>query len=82
MNKRILIIGHCIVEANMGGVRLRRIARLLPRQGWDAVALTHPSERGVDWEISGLRLEEVAAPDLTRIYTWLRSLGQIGRAHV
>ena len=76
MNKRILIIGHCIVEANMGGVRLRRIARLLPRQGWDAVALTHPSERGVDREMSGLRLEEVAAPDLTRIYTRLRSLGR------
>jgi glycosyltransferase involved in cell wall biosynthesis len=76
LNKRVLIIGHCIVDPGMGGVRLRRIARLLPRQGWDTVALTYPGERVADREMSGLRLEEVAAPDLARIYTWLRSLGR------
>jgi glycosyltransferase involved in cell wall biosynthesis len=75
LNKRVLIIGY-FLEANMGGVRLRRIARLLPRKGWDTVALTHPGERDAYREMNGLRLEEVAAPDLSRICTRLRSLGR------
>jgi hypothetical protein len=44
LNKRVLIIGYNIVDSNMGGVRLRRIARLLPQHGWEPVALTHPDE--------------------------------------
>ncbi len=61
----------------MGGVRLRRIARLLPRHGWEPVVLTHPGEPSpVASAEVGPRLEEVAAPDLTQIYCRLRSLSR------
>jgi glycosyltransferase involved in cell wall biosynthesis len=73
VNKRVLIVGYFYLDANMGGVRLRRIARLLPRHGWEPVVLTHPraadSVAGVG---QGVRSEEVAAPDLTKAYSRLR----------
>ena len=71
MNQRVLIVGYFHPDANMGGVRIRRIARLLPQHGWDPVVLTHPSDASsVTEESRGVRVEAAAAPD------------QIGRAHV
>ncbi len=77
MNRRVLIIGYWFVDAIMGGVRLRRIARLLPQHGWDPVVLTHPRDPASGVPLPpGVPLEEVAAPDLTRAYTRLRGLVQ------
>ncbi len=59
----------------MGGVRLRRIARLLPRHGWDPVVLTHPHDPASGVVLpNGVALEQVPAPDLTRAYAGLRRL--------
>ena len=78
MSKRVLIVGYFHVDANMGGVRLRRIARLLPRHGWEPVVLTH--QRDVNSPANpqdGVRLEEVAAPNLTKIFSKVRrALGE------
>ena len=77
MNQRVLIVGYFHPDANMGGVRIRRIARLLPQHGWDPVVLTHPSDASsVTEESRGVRVEAAAAPDLTRIYRKLRNLGR------
>jgi glycosyltransferase involved in cell wall biosynthesis len=70
MNRRVLVAGYFYPDLNMGGVRLRRICRLLPRHGWDPVVLTHP------WPVDGtapatfpgVRVEQVAAMDLARVY--------------
>jgi glycosyltransferase involved in cell wall biosynthesis len=73
LNKRVLIIGYFYVDTNMGGVRQRRIARLLPGRGWEPVVLTHPyDDTSVRSNDPGVRLEHVAAPDLTQIYARLR----------
>ena len=73
MNRRVLIIGYYYVDTNMGGVRQRRIARLLPRHGWEPVVLTHPyDDTSVRASDPGVRVEHVAAPDLTQIYATLR----------
>src|SRR5690348_6147937 len=57
----------------MGGVRVRRIARFLPRFGWEPVVLTHPrGPDSVDETAEGVTIEEVQAPDLTEIYRRLR----------
>ena len=77
MNQRVLIIGYFHPDANMGGVRLRRIARLLPRHGWEPVVLTHPIEPSqAPEESGGVRIEAAAAPDLTRVYRRIRNLGR------
>jgi glycosyltransferase involved in cell wall biosynthesis len=55
----------------MGGVRLRRIARLLPRYGWTPVVLTHPMNPNSIAE-PGVRLEAASAPDLARLYASLK----------
>lgn len=61
----------------MGGVRARRIARLLPRHGWEPVVLTHPRDASsVPIEATEPRVEEVAALDLTRVYDRLRQVGR------
>ena len=60
----------------MGAVRLWRIARLLPRYGWDPVVLVHPRDPGKVTNDPGVRLEEVAAPDLARMYSRLRNFGR------
>ena len=63
MSKRVLIVGYPFVEGNMSGVRLRRIARLLPRRGWEPVVLTHPRDQTNRYGPgTGVRFEEVAAP--------------------
>ena len=73
MNRRVLIIGYYYVDTNMGGVRQRRIARLLPRHGWEPVVLTHPyDDTSVRSNDPGVRVEQVAAPDLTQLYARLR----------
>jgi len=59
----------------MGGVRLRRIARLLPRQGWTPVVLTHPLDPASVLE-PGIRREQVGGYDLARIYARLRGFGR------
>ncbi len=61
----------------MGGVRLRRISRLLPEHGWEPIVLTHPvdSAEGVQMP-AGIRTEQVVAPDLTRLYRRLRGMGR------
>jgi len=77
LNKRVLIVSHCFVDPNMGGVRARRIVRLLPRHGWDPVVLTHPRDTSsVPTEATDPRIEEVGALDLTRIYQRLRGAGR------
>ena len=61
----------------MGGVRSRRIARLLPRHGWEPVVLTHPRDASsVPVEATDPRIEEVASLDLTRVYERLRGAGR------
>jgi glycosyltransferase involved in cell wall biosynthesis len=73
VNRRVLIIGYPYVDAHMGAVRLRRIARLLPRHGWEVTVLTHPRVPDFAAEtVDGLTVEEVAAPDLTRLYARAR----------
>ena len=73
MNRRVLIIGYFYVDTNMGGVRQRRIARLLPQLGWEPVVLTHPADAtSARFDAPGVRVEHVAAPDLTQIYARLR----------
>ena len=77
MNKRVLIVGYSFVDSNMGGVRTRRIARLLPRHGWEPVVLTHPRDaNSVPAEAADPRIEAVASLDLTRVYERLRRLGR------
>lgn len=77
MNKRVLILGYFFVDVNMGGVRLRRIARRLPQHGWDPVVLTHPCDATSASPLpANVRREEIAAPDLTRIYSRLRRFGR------
>ena len=72
MNKRALIVGYFVVDQNMGGVRLRRIARLLPRHGWQPVILTHPPVPGSPPVAGDVRLEIAQALDLTRLYGRIR----------
>ena len=76
--KRVLLIAYPYPDPNMGGVRLRRIARMLPKQGWEVVVLTHPRNRdSVEYrEEPGVRVVEVGAPDLTSMYGKLRRAGQ------
>jgi glycosyltransferase involved in cell wall biosynthesis len=77
LNKRVLILGYCFVDPNMGGVRTRRIARLLPRHGWEPVVLTHPRDTtSVPAEAADPRVESVASIDLTRVYQRLCSMGR------
>lgn len=73
MNRRVLILGHSYTGFSMGSVRLRRIAKWLPRHGWEPVVLSAPREANTTWEVApGVRLEEVAAPDLAQWYQRLR----------
>lgn len=73
MNKRVLFVGYFYPDANMGGVRMRRLARLLPRFGWDPVVLTHAEPgHASSQSVDGVRIEAVAAPDLTRAYRRIR----------
>ena len=72
MSKRVLIVGHNILQRDMGGVRLRRLARLLPAEGWETTALCLAHDQSNAAEAAGLRLEEVGANDLTRLYARLR----------
>lgn len=77
MKRRVLILGYCFVDLNMGGVRTRRLSRLLPRYGWEPVVLTHPRDAGsVPAEATDPRVEEIASFDLTRAYERLRGLGR------
>lgn len=78
MNKRVLFIGYLLPDANMGGVRTRRIARLLPRHGWETVVLTHLNDTtSVPWApVTGVRVETAVAPDLTALYHRVKNLGR------
>lgn len=76
MSRRLLFIGYLFVDTSMGGVRQRRIARLLPRHGWEPVVLTRPPDPGSAALPEGIRREEVASPDLTQIYSRLRRFGR------
>ena len=80
MTKRILIVGYRFVDASMGGVRLRRISRLLPRYGWEPVVLTPPRLDDSVALPEKVRREEVPALDLTRLYAKLRGAGRPGSA--
>ncbi len=62
----------------MGGVRIRRTSRILPRHGWDPVVLTHrPDSTSVSVEaVPRVRVEEVAAPDLASLYRKLKTVGR------
>ena len=73
MKKRVLIIGYFYPDPNMGGVRLRRIARQLPQHGWEPVVLTHPRDAtSVSDMPPEIRIEEAAGPDLTLAYRRIR----------
>lgn len=72
--KKVLFIGYLLPDPNMGGVRQRRVARLLPKHGWDVTVLTHPGdESSVKVEpTEGMRVIKVAATDLTQLYRKFR----------
>ena len=73
MNRRVLILGHPFVGYSMGGVRLRRIAKWLPRHGWEPVVLTGVRDASATWKLdAGVRLEEIPSFDLAQIYQRLR----------
>lgn len=76
MKRRILFVAYPYLDANMGGVRLRRIARLLPQWDWEVVVLTHPrNETSVDVPAhQGVRVVEVGATDFTAPYRRVRGL--------
>ena len=83
LSKRVLIIGYYFVDPNMGGVRIRRISRLLPRHGWEPVVLTHPRDGGsVPGEPNDPQVEAVAALDLTRVYERFRRLARRPKSRV
>lgn len=74
MNKKVLILGYDIVDGNMGSMRLQRMARHLPAQGWDPWIITHPRGEGRNFlGAEHMRLYPVGAPDLTRLATGFRS---------
>jgi glycosyltransferase involved in cell wall biosynthesis len=77
VSKRVLIIGHNILQQDMGGARLRRLARLLPEYGWETVALCQESSEHSSADTPGLRLVEVKATDLTLLYSRLRGRGKV-----
>lgn len=68
--KKVLFVAYLYPELNMGGVRLRRIARMLPRKGWEVTVLTHPPDdlSAPVKPIEGVRVVEVAGTDYTRVY--------------
>ena len=73
MKRRLLLIGYWYPDAGMGGVRLRRIARLLPRLGWEPVVLTHGTGSEPTQELpQGIRMVQASAPDLAAIYRSFR----------
>jgi glycosyltransferase involved in cell wall biosynthesis len=73
VNRRVLIIGHPFVGFSMAGVRLRRLAKWLPRHGWEPVVLSVPRDANASWKLpAGARLEEIEAPDLAHFYQKLR----------
>jgi hypothetical protein len=76
LKRRVLFVAHPYLDANMGGVRVRRIARLLPRFGWEVVVLTHArNEMSVAVESPpGVRVEEIKATDLASVYRRLRGI--------
>ncbi len=77
MSKRVLVLGYWYTDPGMGGVRMRRIARLLPRHGWEPVVLAPPLNPASAVELPvGVRFEAVTAPDLARVYAKIRSLGR------
>jgi len=74
LKRRVLFVAHPYLDANMGGVRMRRIARLLPKFGWEVVVLTHArNETSVAVQNApGVRVEEIKATDLASVYRRLR----------
>jgi glycosyltransferase involved in cell wall biosynthesis len=75
MRRRLLLIGYWYPDTGMGGVRLRRIARWLPRFGWETVVLTHRIELDANQNLPpGVRLVEAASLDFARLYGSLMSL--------
>ncbi len=76
MKRRLLFVAYPYLDANMGGVRLRRIARLLPKFEWEVVVLTHTrNDSSVTLADSpGVRVIEVEATDLTSLYRRFRNV--------
>lgn len=75
MNKRVLIIGYWYPDFGMPAARLRRIARLLPRHGWEPVVLTHPWDLDAVTDLpAGVRVQTAAAFDLTAAFGRIRRL--------
>lgn len=73
MNRKVLVVGYSYMEPNMGGVRLRRVARHLPRHGWDPIVLTRPRlSARAEADSPGVRVVEVRAPDLVSLANRLR----------
>jgi len=66
--KRVLIIAYYFNDENMGAIRLRRIAKYLPRLGYEPTILTALPETIVVKEIAGVRIERVKALDLKAVY--------------
>jgi glycosyltransferase involved in cell wall biosynthesis len=68
VNRRVLFIGYYYPDANMGGVRMRRLVRLLPRYGWEPVVLTHArGPDSADRAMQGVRVEEAGTEKLARL---------------
>ncbi len=81
MSRRVLILGYWFTDPGMGGVRMRRIARLLPAHGWEPIVLAPPLNPASGVELpAGVRFEEVVAPDLARAYARLRGFGRVNQA--
>ena len=71
--KRVLIVYHSFDGSEMGPIRIRRLARRLPRHGFQPVVLTTPATARSTGELpAGIELLRAKAPDLAAIYQRLR----------
>lgn len=73
--KRVLFIAQHFLEANMGALRMRRLARHLPAHGFEPIVLTRggtiPAELASDKTLPALH--QIESVNLTQLYRRLRA---------